>query len=270
MMIECPYLSSLDVWHGPLDRSNMLDHLFITSDCHALKNFFRRSEYAVPDAISNHGDRIITLKSWKMFGFAKTLGAYKPKDIRDIIFEFQDVIRDKNRGPSHFMDKVKWSETFLRFSKTDYMKQGIWTVSGTTPDLHSDGNCNIILHLHNRLVDGEVLHADSPLLGIRIDGVTVPLDYKFLVHYDKTLSHALGLEKHFNIKGQSRRKGAASSMGGANIDLAEVRTAGRWSNGVMDRYVKKAPARLAELDVLSSANALRNRQLGMLPQPVNF
>ena len=59
-------------------------------------------------------------------------------------------------------------------------------------------------------------------------------------------------------------------MGGANIDLAEVRTAGRWSNGVMDRYVKKAPARLAELDVLSSANALRNRQLGLLPQPVNF
>ena len=56
-------LEFLHIWHGPLDRNNILDHAFITSDNKAIKEFSRRSEYAVPDSLSNHGDRKITLSS---------------------------------------------------------------------------------------------------------------------------------------------------------------------------------------------------------------
>ena len=258
-------LEFLSIWHEPLDRDDFLDHLFITSDNKALKDFSRRSEYSVPDAISDHGDRKMTISQWKMYGFGKTLGAYPPEEIRDIVFNLKndiDILQNK------FMHKMKYSSTFLRVSKTDYMKKKIWTVAGTTADLDSDVNINVIRHLHRRLLLGEVLHADSPLLGIRIEDHTVPLDNKFLDFYDKMLSKVLRIDRIFNVKGQSRRKGAATTMAAAGIDIAEVRTAGRWSNGLMDRYVKKSPARLAELDVIACESALQNRAQGRLPPAI--
>ena len=241
-------LEFLHIWHSPLDRTNLLDHLFITSDNKALKEFSRRSEYAVPDGISDHGDRKITLGMWKMFGFSSTLGAHPPAEIRDILYTYESLIDELK---SDFMHKMKWSSTFLRFSKTDYLKNGVWTVAGTTADTDSDANINVIIHLCNRLRDGEVLLPESPLLGVRINKQTVPLDFKFLSFYDKHLSAALGLDQIFNIKGQSRRKGAASTI-------------------VIDRYIKKSHARLTELDVIACVSALKNRRLGQLPAPANI
>ena len=72
------------------------------------------------------------------------------------------------------------------------------------------------------------------------------------------------------LVGQSRRKGAASTIVAVGIGIAEVRTTGRWSNGVIDCYIKKSHVRLAELDVLACVSALKNRELGQLPSAIGI
>ena len=127
-----------------------------------------------------------------------------------------------------------------------------------------------ILHLELRLKDGERFTLDSPLFGVRSGGVTAFLDYKIMTSYDTARCAALGATQGLKIKGQSRRKGGASSAKDAGLKLDDIRTLGRWSLGVLDAYIKPRNTWRYALHQEIARNVIKNRNTNTLPAAFSF
>lgn len=252
----------ITAWHGVLDRKNMLDMTYIASDCCAEWALFRRGEYAAKDAFSRKTFEFPVLPRIRFGGQKVLFSDMRPKEIEVYIRSlYADMLADFPK----FCADVGWLEWFLPRSKTDYLEIGVWVLIAFVIDFASCGGRALIESWILRLDDGEIFHAGTPILGVRIDGVTVPLDYDFLNTYDDLCAKSLKVEAALRIKGHSRRKGMASAMFAAGIGIGAVRSSGRWSNGTVGVYIKTPNSLKASYQRKTALNVLRNRERHVLP-----
>lgn len=261
------FLELLPFFHRTLNINNIIDNAFIVSNVCAEFQMWRRGEYAVQDAFSMKDPAKLTFAEISIASVDRDFSRMNSEQIASLINWGHKLWKDSYQLALKVIPFIRF---FLRRSKTDIFNKGVFTLCPSVKEKTFNGVAMLFLHWFLRLTDGEVFTAESPVFGVRIYRNTVPLDYKFLKAFDKKCAESMCIKAAYRIKGHSRRKGFASSMCAAGIKIGEVRTCGRWSNGVITVYIRMPDSRKIELLRKTSENAAANLRALILPEPINF
>ena len=173
-------------------------------------------------------------------------------------------------NPGEFFALFRWAHLLLVGTKTDDWDVGTWIQLSNTCDVVTNFFMHWFTHLTLRRKLGEIFTANSPIFGMRLLGRTVHLDFDTMTRYDVARCEHLGLNKTVRLRGQSRRKGGASSAKDAGLSIDDIRSLGRWSLGVLDAYIKPKNTWRYEAHQKIAKNVLKNRVEKILPAELIF